>query len=254
MTIFVETLGHGPDVVFLHGWGFHGGVFARLAGRLACSYCVHLVDLPGHGASPLLASFDADLVTDLLDRTFPLPVHLVGWSLGGLIAQHWAVRHSDKIKSLALVASSPRFVREEDWPHAQERKSIEAVAASLNSAFSQTLERFLALQMMAAPSARDTLKTLYSQLFAHGRPKGLLPALDFLLTYDARELVGRIQCRTGLFYGLRDIITPIGAGRWLADALDDSRLYEFPQASHVPFLSQETEFFLALSEHLNSQS
>ena len=254
MSLFVETLGQGPDVVMLHGWGLHGGVFSRVAARLAASHCVHLVDLPGHGASAPLDRFDADAVADLLDQAFPLPTQLVGWSLGGLIAQHWAARHPDKIKSLALVATSPRFVRDDSWPHAQERKSIEAVAASLDGAFEQTLERFLALQMMGAPSARDTLKALRADLFAHGRPQGLLPALELLLEADARALAGRIQCPVGLFYGVRDAITPIGAGRWLAAELADARLYEFPQASHAPFLSHETEFVAALAQHLDAHA
>ncbi|UGA40500.1 hypothetical protein JOS77_15085 [Chromobacterium haemolyticum] len=58
----------------------------------------------------------------------------------------------------------------------------------------------------------------------------------------------------GLFYGARDAITPIGAGRWLADALGDARLYEFPQASHAPFLSHEAEFVAALAQHLETHA
>ncbi|OHX13503.1 pimeloyl-[acyl-carrier protein] methyl ester esterase [Chromobacterium sphagni] len=254
MNLFVETLGQGPDVVMLHGWGLHGGVFARVAEQLATGFCVHLVDLPGHGASPALEMFDADAVADLIASHFPLPVHVVGWSLGGLIAQHWAARHPARVKSLALVATSPRFVRDDSWPHAQERKSIEAVAASLDGAFEQTLERFLALQMMGAPAARDTLKALRGELFSHGRPQGLLPALQLLLEADARALAGGIRCPAALFYGARDAITPLGAGRWLADALADAILYEFPQASHAPFLSHEQDFVRALAQHLEAQA
>jgi pimeloyl-ACP methyl ester carboxylesterase len=51
MNLFVESRGRGPDVVMLHGWGLHGGVFDRVASQLADRFCVHLVDLPGHGAS-----------------------------------------------------------------------------------------------------------------------------------------------------------------------------------------------------------
>ncbi|PRP68997.1 pimeloyl-[acyl-carrier protein] methyl ester esterase [Chromobacterium amazonense] len=254
MNLFVETLGQGPDVVMLHGWGLHGGVFSRVAEQLAARFCVHLVDLPGHGASPALARFDADAVADIVAAHFPLPAHVVGWSLGGLIAQHWAARHPDRVKSLALIATSPRFVRDDSWPHAQARQSIEAVAQSLDGAFEQTLERFLALQMMGAPAARDTLKALRGELFAHGRPQGLLPALELLLEADARELADRIRCPAALFYGVRDAITPIGAGRWLADALGDAVLYEFPQASHAPFLSHEPDFVRALAEHLETQA
>ncbi|MEN3030666.1 pimeloyl-ACP methyl ester esterase BioH [Chromobacterium amazonense] len=254
MNLFVETLGQGPDVVMLHGWGLHGGVFSRVAEQLAARFCVHLVDLPGHGASPALARFDADAVADIVAAHFPLPAHVVGWSLGGLIAQHWAARHPDRVKSLALIATSPRFVRDDSWPHAQARQSIEAVAQSLDGAFEQMLERFLALQMMGAPAARDTLKALRGELFAHGRPQGLLPALELLLEADARELADRIRCPAALFYGVRDAITPIGAGRWLADTLGDAVLYEFPQASHAPFLSHEPDFVRALAEHLETQA
>jgi len=254
MTLFVETRGHGPDVVMLHGWGLHGGVFDRVAASLAERFCVHLVDLPGHGGSAALPRFDADTVAALLNEHFPLPVQLVGWSLGGLIAQHWAARFPDKIKSLALVATSPRFVRDDSWPHAQQRAAIEAVGASLESAFEQTLERFLALQMMGAPAARDTVKAVREQLFSHGRPQGLLPALELLLEADARDLAGQIHCPVALLYGVRDAITPIGAGRWLQSVLSDATLYEFTQASHAPFLSHQDEFVAKLAQHLEASA
>jgi len=252
MDCFVETLGRGPDVVLLHGWGLHGGVFARVAEQLADSYTLHLVDLPGHGASPLPdGPYTGGAIADLLAEQFPLPLQLVGWSLGGLIAQHWAQRHPDTVQSLTLVSTSPRFVRDESWDFAQPRAQIEAVGANLDTSFELTLERFLALQTLGAPAARDTLKALRELLFAHGRPQGLSPALQLLLDADARPIAPEIACPTALLFGARDMITPIGAGRWLADALPDAILTEFPQASHAPFLSHETDFVAALRRHLD---
>ncbi|MDF0605806.1 pimeloyl-ACP methyl ester esterase BioH [Neisseriaceae bacterium TC5R-5] len=254
MNLFVETLGQGSNVVLLHGWGLHGGVFKRVAAALAADYCVHLVDLPGHGASPALTDFSAKTVIDILNQHFPLPVQVVGWSLGGLLAQYWAARYPQTVTSLALIASSPRFVREEDWPYAQEAATIQTVANNLEQAFEQTLERFLGLQMLGAPAARDTLKALRAELFAHGHPQGLLPALQLLLSADARTLMPDICCPVTLFYGLRDAITPIGAGRWLAQHLSDARLHEFAQASHAPFLSHEAEFIPLLAQHLDAHA
>jgi pimeloyl-ACP methyl ester carboxylesterase len=49
--LHVQTLGHGPDLVLLHGWGLHGGVFAPLVERLVDDFTPHVVDLPGHGLS-----------------------------------------------------------------------------------------------------------------------------------------------------------------------------------------------------------
>lgn len=254
MTLFIESRGRGPDLVLLHGWGLHGGVFDRIAANLEHDFCVHQVDLPGHGGSAAVAHFDPALIADALAQHFPLPVHVLGWSLGGLLAQYWAARHPQQLRSLALVATSPRFVRDDSWPHAQPRQAIEAVGASLDTAFELTLERFLALQMMGAPAARDTLKALKAQLFAHGRPQGLLPALDCLLDSDARALAPAIHCPVGLFFGARDAITPVSAGRWLADALPDSTFYDFPQASHAPFLSHEADFTEALRQHLEQHA
>lgn len=254
MSLFIETHGRGPDVVLLHGWGLHGGVFDRVAANLDNDFCVHRVDLPGHGASAAAAVFHPDPIAAELAARFPLPVHVVGWSLGGLIAQHWAARHPALVKSLALIATSPRFVRDDSWPHAQQRSAIESVGASLDTAFELTLERFLALQMLGAPAARQTLADLKAQLFSHGRPQGLLPALECLLAADARELTASIHCPVGLFFGARDAITPIGAGRWLADALPDATLYEFAHASHAPFLSHEAEFIAQLRHHLEQHA
>ncbi|AXK38776.1 pimeloyl-ACP methyl ester esterase BioH [Crenobacter cavernae] len=254
MSVFIDTVGRGPDVVFLHGWGLHGGVFERQAAFLADRFTVHLVDLPGHGHSPLGDADGPAKVAQTLAELFPLSVQVVGWSLGGLVAQHWAASFPERVKSVALVATSPRFVREPAWPHAQTRESIEAVGANLAGAFELTLQRFLGLQLMGAPDARETLKALKDTLFSHGRPQGLEAALGWLLHDDARLLARDISCPAGLFYGAKDMITPLAAGRWLAETLPDATLTVFEQASHAPFLSHESEFAVALARHLEQHA
>ena len=47
----IETCGSGPDLVLIHGWAMHGGIFAPLTPLLREHFRVHLVDLPGHGYS-----------------------------------------------------------------------------------------------------------------------------------------------------------------------------------------------------------
>jgi pimeloyl-[acyl-carrier protein] methyl ester esterase len=254
MSLRIETVGQGADLVLLHGWGLHGGVFERIVAALSDRYCLHCVDLPGHGGSAALDDYDGGAVADLIAAAFPLPVHVLGWSLGGLIAQYWALRHPAQIRSLALVATSPCFVRRPDWPHAQEDAAIRAVADSLDGAFDATLERFLALQLLGSDSARDTLKALRTQLFAHGRPQGLLPALQLLLQADTRAGIEAIDCPVGLFFGRRDVITPLGAGEWLAAHLPHADLQVFPKASHAPFLSHEGDFIERLAQHLDNHA
>ena len=91
MTLHVEVTGNGPDIVLLHGWAMHGGVFAPLVSRLQERFRLHVVDLPGHGGSresdiPLTLADSAQAIA----RVVPSGALWCGWSLGGLIALHAA--------------------------------------------------------------------------------------------------------------------------------------------------------------------
>ena len=116
----IETLGAGPALALIHGWAMHGGLFAPLVERLAAHYTLHLVDLPGHGHAHADASAldPAPIATELVARV-PGAVWL-GWSLGGQFALRAALDHPGHVRGLVMVASSPRFVRGDDWPHGVE--------------------------------------------------------------------------------------------------------------------------------------
>ena len=63
----ISTYGQGPDLVLLHGWAMHSGIWGGLVDVLATEYRVNLVDLPGHGINqhvPL--SDDLNEVADLI--------------------------------------------------------------------------------------------------------------------------------------------------------------------------------------------
>lgn len=254
MNLYEAIDGQGPDVVFLHGWGLHGGVFNRVATSLNSQFTTHCVDLPGHGASPAREPMNINEAVQAIDNMYPFPVHLVGWSLGGLLAQYWAAHQSDKIRSLTLINTSPHFIIDVDWPHGIGRDRLAAIAYRLDVDFEQTLQQFLALQTLGAPNAQATLHALSDILFAHGSPKGLHTALHWLLDGDARPFVANITCPVALCYGVRDRITPPGAQHWLDRHLPNVCSYPFEQASHTPFLSHEADFCRILQQHLQENT
>ncbi|MDE2197215.1 MAG: alpha/beta fold hydrolase, partial [Gammaproteobacteria bacterium] len=51
MAIYTQTVGRGPDLVLVHGWGVHGGIWDTLLPALVQHYRITCVDLPGHGYS-----------------------------------------------------------------------------------------------------------------------------------------------------------------------------------------------------------
>jgi pimeloyl-ACP methyl ester carboxylesterase len=106
------SFGRGPNVVIVHGLGSSSQQWLPVARLLARRYRVTLVDLPGHGMSPMPSPFSLDRAVAALDRalaeTSGEPVILVGHSLGGLVAATEALERPDRVRGLVLVETALR--------------------------------------------------------------------------------------------------------------------------------------------------
>lgn len=236
----VATHGNGPDLWLLHGWAMHGGVFQELAARLARSHCVHVVDLPGHGASSE-QPFDLDALATALAARITRPAWIIGWSLGGLLAQQFALAHADRVRGLALLSTTPRFMAGPDWVHGVSADVLEAFARGLDADVRGVLARFIALQGLGQPLANVTAlrrAVLDAPMPAHA---ALRDGLRVLRETDLRAQVWRIRVPALLIHGARDRVTPPGAARWLAQALPHARLEMLDDAGHAPFIGYASE-------------
>lgn len=251
MSLYIETLGQGEDLVLIHGWGIHGAVWQRTAEQLARSHCVHIVDLPGCGASPMVMPYTLAELARLLDQAFPLPVHVLGWSLGGAVGVQWALVAPDKLRSLTLCASSPSFMQRPDWPHATPETTLAAFAQGLSQDYAATLEMFLGLQVMGSKDGRSVLRALQASLASRPAPQAdaLMAGLAILRDTDLRASLAELACPVLLQYGERDRMTPPQAGQWLAAQLD-AQLILHPGAGHAPFISHEAAFLAAQQDFL----
>ncbi len=254
MDLQIETRGRGPDVVLLHGWAMNGSVWQAVARELENDFCLHIVDLPGHGGSKLAddATLTLPAMVDAVDAAFPFPVQVVGWSLGGAVATQWALQQRDKVRSLTLVASSPCFMQRPDWQPAMARKVLEQFAAALQTDWQGTLKRFISLQAMGDASAREVTRELLADLFKHGEPKlaHLADGLNILRDTDLRAEVVKVDCPVLLQYGDRDTLTPLAAGMWLANALPQAQFRLHHKAAHAPFLSHLADFVATQKQFL----
>jgi pimeloyl-[acyl-carrier protein] methyl ester esterase len=247
----VESTGHGPPLVLLHGWAMHSGIWGPIVAHLARSHRVHAIDLPGHGRSAPIAPCTLDAIVAAVEAALDGEVHpldVLGWSLGGLIAIRWAESRPASVKRLALVCTSPKFVAGADWPHAMPMEAVARFGDELHVAWKLTVQRFLALQVHNSEHGRATLAAMREQLWARGEPArpALSATLDVLVTADLRANAPRIAQPTLVIAGARDTLTPPDAGRWLAGSIPGAQFLEIAGSAHAPFLSHPGEFLAAL--------
>jgi pimeloyl-[acyl-carrier protein] methyl ester esterase len=244
MTLHVEIRGTGPDLVLLHGWALHGGMWGPWLDELAEHARLHVLDLPGHGRSAWPAG-----VRDLAGLARAVYPHLpresavLGWSLGGMVALELARRHPRQVSALVLVATTPKFLAGNGWEHGMRAELLGEFAHGLASDHARTVQNFLALQARGDERHSATLRMLRRQLAAHGAPdvRSLEAGLAILRDADLRDELPRIAQPALVIAGEHDRLTPPQAGLELASALPAARFRLIERSGHAPFLSHGPE-------------
>jgi pimeloyl-[acyl-carrier protein] methyl ester esterase len=254
----VDHYGWGAPLLFIHGWGMHGGMWGGVLEKLAEHFQVMAVDLPGHGLSgkreegrgkgalfgAAVFPFTLDTLVDQLSSQFPGPLAVCGWSLGGQLALRWAQRYPAQVDRLILVSSTPCFVQRVDWCCAMAAETLADFSAALQQDYASTLRRFLALQVRGSEQERELLLALRQSLRSRGEPDpaALQAGLAILNDTDLRAALSEIAQPTLLIAGERDALTPPAASQYMAEQMHSGRLATIAGAAHAPFLSHTEEF------------
>lgn len=246
----IDTLGRGPDLVLLHGWGMHSSVWGELASRLAGRFRVHLVDLPGHGHSPATDDFTLPSLATLIAEHMPAgAVALVGWSLGALVAQEVALTAPDRVRMLALVSATPCFMQRHDWTAAMARSLVEEFSAQAARDAVATLRRFVSLAALGATEPKlqaGRLRALLDQR-PHASARTLEAGMEILRSTDLRPRIAALTMPASVIHGAGDVIVPAAAGRWLAQTLPAAQFHLLEGSGHVPFLSHAEQIATILN-------
>ncbi|UFJ40896.1 alpha/beta hydrolase [Brevibacillus humidisoli] len=110
--------GNGAPVIFIHGVGLDGTIWKQQVEALSKAYRVICYDMIGHGQSACpagpytLAQFVKQL-EDLYEELELDQAHVVGFSMGGLVAQGFAALHPEKVSTLTIVSSVAKRTEEQ---------------------------------------------------------------------------------------------------------------------------------------------
>ncbi len=230
MTIYYNKQGFGKPLVLFHGWGFDGSIWRQLLPDLSRDFEVYTVDLPGFGQS---AYMDWPAFKQRLFHFLPEQFAILGWSLGGLYATRLAVEHPERIDQLINVASSPRFIADENWPGIQP-SVFEAFYKNILSDPLGVLKQFVQLQSRGQP-----MPCLKDKLH---HTKGLEEGLKALAGWDLRHSLKTFTKPAHFIFGRLDAITPASTMAAMQQAYPRYDYTMFKRSAHMPFLSHQEIF------------
>ncbi|MEW6314259.1 MAG: pimeloyl-ACP methyl ester esterase BioH [Pseudomonadota bacterium] len=246
----IETAGQGPDLVLLHGWGMHGGVWDGVCDALARKFRVHVVDLPGYGGSTACHPYTLGELALSIAASMPQRVTVCGWSLGGQVALRWALDAPRQVARLILVATTPCFVKLADWDCGMDAAVFDEFAEGVHNNGAAALSRFMSLQAQGDAAARSVAATLRDGLKARALPDAdvLHAGLRVLRDTDLRGEAERITQPAVVVHGECDALVPCAAGRWLVQHMPQAKLHVMTGAAHAPFLSDPEAFVRVLAD------
>lgn len=241
--LYTETLGEGPDLVLLHGWGLHSGIWQTLKPLLATQFRLTLVDLPGCGLSPALETdYTFQTITEKIFEVVPSNATWLGWSLGGLLTLWTAIHQPHYINKAIIVASTPKFMADPQWSGIS-FGMLQNFAADLKADYQTTLTKFISLQFFNSPHSKE-LKIMLKAILSRGHPalKSLSGCLKLLSHADLRPDLATISCPTHYIFGRSDILVPMTTAEQIIHWHPSATVAVIRHAGHAPFLSHPEEF------------
>lgn len=241
-----EVHGTGAPLLLVNGLGSDLAEWLYQLPAFAARYRVIVFDNRGAGGSevppgPYTAAGMADDAAALLERLRVAKAHLLGVSLGGMIAQQFALRHPGKLDRLVLACTSPGGAL-------AVRPSPEALAAFVRepSADLETQVRrtipYLYTERYCREMPGEVEAFVRRRLAVPADPAGVAAQLTAAVGHDAGERLAEIAAPTLVIAGTEDRLVPPENSRRIAKRVPGSRLVLLPGAPHRLFAENAQAF------------
>jgi pimeloyl-ACP methyl ester carboxylesterase len=237
--VFYEEHGSGDPVLLVNGLGADHTAWALQTEYLRKSFRVIAFDNPGVGQTegppgPYTTALFADVAASLLRYLEIERAHVIGASMGGLIAQQMAVRHPAAVRSLAVHCPWWRI----DPYSAALLRSWQTIAktAGMPDLLRQIwLWVFTPRFYEEQPEAFGELERQVVESPHRQTVDAFCDQAEACLTHVALEEVAEIEVPTLITVGDTDILTPAAHAHALHERIRGSRLHIWPEMGHAPF-------------------
>jgi 3-oxoadipate enol-lactonase len=231
--IYWDQQGEGAPLLLIMGLGWPSQMWHRSRPALSAQFRTIALDNRGVGQSDVppgpypiaLMASDARAVLDAADVE---SAHICGMSMGGMIAQEFALEYPERVRSLILGCTSP------GGPHAvvAEREVTQLLLAPRGSPEELAKAIYPFIYDAGTPDARK------EEDLAVRRPwfptaEGYLAQLQGIMAWEAYSRLPQIAAPTLVIHGESDRLVPPENGRRIAARIPNARLIMIPRASHI---------------------
>ena len=250
---YYENAGKGEPLLLIHGLGSSSRNWEKQVNYFAEKYRVITYDLRGHGRSskppgPYSMRGFAEDAAGLLTALEAAPAHVVGISMGGMIAFELAAYYPDLLKSLVIVNSVPDMrvtsPREylEMWPRFLILKALGV----------RRMGMALGKRLFPKPEQEET-RRVFVERWAQNDKRAYEEALRAVLGWSVEARLGEIHCPVLVIAAEKDY-WPLDVKQAYAARMPDARLAVIADARHAVAVERPDEFNQILDEFLASQN
>ncbi|MGC0336698.1 4-carboxymuconolactone decarboxylase [Streptomyces sp. SLBN-8D4] len=240
---------HAPVLILAPSLGTTWHMWDRQVPELVKQWRVFRFDLPGHGGA---AAYPAGSVGDLTDRLLATLDRFgvqrfgyAGCALGGAVGMELALRHPERLASLALIAASPRFGTADEF----RQRGVIVRTNGLDPIARTSPDRWFTSGFAAAQPA---ITEWAVQMVRTTDPGCYIAACEALAAFDVRADLASVGVPTLVLVGSDDQVTGPAEARTLVAGIPDARLAVVPGASHLVPVEQPAAVTDLLVRHFST--
>ncbi len=235
--IYYQIRGQGDPLILIMGFGADGNVWEKHVQEYEKHFKCFLIDNRGVGKSdqpkgPYNTAMMAEDVITVMEHAGIAKARVAGISMGGAISQSLVLDYPDRVQSIALISTWPKFNNYAKMVYENLKKLR---VTSRPDEFMELLQ----LWIFAPPYYEYALSDLQAgqkDAANNANPQsrdGFEGQLDACIQHDVVSRLGEISVPTLITVGGMDIFTPPAFSRVLHDGIKNSVLITFPEGGHV---------------------
>jgi pimeloyl-ACP methyl ester carboxylesterase len=251
--LYYESTGQGQPVLLIHGLGSSTRDWELQTPAFSTLYQVVALDVRGHGQSDKppgpysIPLFTAD-TTELMRSLDLGPSHIVGISMGGMIAFQLAIDTPDLVKSLVIVNSGPELIIR----NLQDRLNVLQRSLLVRIFGMRKIGEFLSSRLFPKPE-QEPLRQMFIERWAENDRRAYMDSMRGALGWSVSDSLHTIMCPT-LVVASDEDYTPISAKKAYVEKLPRGELVVIEDARHAVTAERPEDFNKVVLDFLAKQT